>query len=258
MASDADRPIDGDAHGAPASEPPVEDERYDRQVRRQLGRTGRAIVKGAKNTPVVAQEQFTQWIDRSIDKTLERELDDWRNYVDKLREQNPQLSNEDLARLIVQRRSLKNGALGAATSVGGVLVMPVAIPADVVGSFMIQIRTALAVACVFGHTQETADLKTDIYLILAGEAASQALKRAGIEVGKHVTRKAIQKHITREVMTRIWRIIPQRILTKAGEKSATSFMRLVPVVGAPIGFGVDYATSRAIGATAVRYYSGQA
>jgi hypothetical protein len=134
----------------------------------------------------------------------------------------------------------------------------VAIPADVVGSFMIQIRTALAVACVFGHTQHTADLKTDLYLILAGEAASQALKKLGVEVGKHVTRRTVQKHVTREVMKKIWKVIPQRILTKAGEKSATSFMRMVPLVGAPIGFGVDYTTARGVGATAIRYYSGKA
>ena len=50
----------------------------------------------------------------------------------------------------------------------------------------------------------------------------EELKRLGIEASKGVTKKAINKYITREVMVKIWKVIPQKIITKAGEKSLTS------------------------------------
>lgn len=116
---------------------------------------------------------------------------------------------------------------------------------------------AVCVARVYGHTPETTDLKTDLYLILAGDSAKEALKRIGIEVGKTLTRKGIQKYITREVIKKIWSAIGRKIVTKAGQKSLTSFVRMVPLVGAPIGFGFDWAMTRGVGHFAIKYYSGR-
>jgi hypothetical protein len=82
------------------------------------------------------------------------------------------------------------------------------------------------------------------------------LKRLGIEIGKAITQKAIQKNLTREVMKKIWRYVPQKIITKAGQKSLTSFVKIVPLLGAPIGFGFDYFATRTLGILAIKYYSG--
>ena len=49
---------------------------------------------------------------------------------------------------------------------------------------------AFAIAHVYGHTHNTADLKTDIYIILAGNSAKEALKTAGIQITKEITKKA--------------------------------------------------------------------
>jgi len=179
-------------------------------------------------------------------------------YVNKLRTQNPGITDDALAKKIVHRKAFKNGWVGAATGVGGILVLPVTIPADLVASWRIQAFMCMSVAYVYGHTAETTDLKTDIYLIMAGDTAKQALKRLGIEVGKTVTRKAVEKYITREVMVKIWKVIGQRIITKAGQKSLTSFTRMVPLIGAPIGFGFDWFSTRAVGHCAMEYYSGRA
>ena len=178
-------------------------------------------------------------------------------YVDKLRSQNPGISSDDLAKKIVGRKALKNGLVGAAAGLGGVLTLPVSIPGDLIASWRIQVFMACSIAYVYGHTAETTDLKTDVYVILAGDAAKEALKRVGIEVGKQVTKKAIQRYVTREVMKKLWRVVGQKIITKAGQKSLTSFMKMVPLLGAPIGFAFDYVAARAVGRFAIKYYSGQ-
>jgi len=178
-------------------------------------------------------------------------------YVEKLREQNAGISEDDLAEKIVSRKSLKNGFVGAATGLPGLIALPVTIPADLIASWRIQAFMAMSVAHVYGHTSKTTDLKTDLYLIFAGESAKEAVKRFGIEVGKAITKKAVQKYITRDIMVKIWSVLGRQIITKAGQKSLTSLLRLVPLVGAPIGFGFDWAATRALGRFAIKYYGGK-
>jgi len=179
------------------------------------------------------------------------------NYVDKFREQNKGKNNNTIAKKIVKRKSFKNGLIGAVTGLGGLITLPVSVPADLIASWRIQAMMAFSIAYLYGHTSDTTDLKTDIYIILAGDSAKEALKRFGIEAAKSVTKKTIEKYINREIMKKIWKVIGQKIITKAGQKSATSFIKMVPLVGAPVGFIFDWATCRAVGHFAIKYYSGE-
>lgn len=179
-----------------------------------------------------------------------------RAYVNKLRFQNANINKDNLAKKIVNRKSFKSGLVGAATGIGGLITLPVAIPADLIASWKLQITMALAVAYVYEHNQDTTDLKTDIYLILAGNSAKEALKRFSIETGKAITKKTISKYINIGVMKKIWTIVGRKIITKAGQKSITSFTKLVPLVGAPIGFLFDWLSTKAVGKIAIKYYRG--
>ncbi len=176
-------------------------------------------------------------------------------YVDILRQHNPEASDLEIARKIVSRKSLKSGLVGAVTGVPGFISLPVTVPTDLALNLRIQASMAFAVAYVFGYSRESIDIKTDLYLIMCGDAIKETLKRAGIEVGKNVTRKTVEKYITYSVMKKIWVVAGRRIITKAGEKSAFSFMKMVPLVGAPVGFVFDWATTRLVGNAAIKYYS---
>jgi len=197
-----------------------------------------------------------KWLDTFIDNFIASKPPEIMAYVDKLRELNPGISNVDLAKKIRNRKAMKNGLVGAVTGLGGLITLPVTVPADLIASWKIQIAMAFTIAYIFGHTKDTADLKTDIYLILAGNSASEALKKIGIETAKAVSKKAVQKYITLEVMKKIWQIIPRKIITKAGEKSLTSFLKMVPLVGAPVGFTFDFISATIVGNFAIKYYSG--
>ncbi|WP_111710323.1 EcsC family protein [Lutibacter citreus] len=197
------------------------------------------------------------WLDKYIENHIGTNSQYIKGYVAKLREQNPNITDKKLARKIKNRKSFKNGLVGAATGVGGILTLPITIPVDLIASWKIQIGLAFAIAHVYGHSHNTADLKTDIYIILAGNSAKEALKTAGIQITKEITKKAIQKNITKEVMKKIWQKVPQKIITKSGEKSLTSFTKMVPLLGAPIGFGFDYISTQILGSFAIKYYSGK-
>lgn len=177
-------------------------------------------------------------------------------YVEKLLEQNKDISCDELAKKILHRKSIKNGFIGAATGLGGLITLPVTIPADLICSWRIQASMAFSIAYVYGHTKDTTDLKTDLYLILAGDSAKEALKRIGIEASKAITKKAVEKYITKDIMLKIWSVVGRKIITKAGEKSLTSFMKMVPLVGAPVGFSFDWAATQTVGKFAIKYYKG--
>ena len=114
----------------------------------------------------------------------------------------------------------------------------------------------VAVACVYGHDLDSSDLKTDIYIVMAGDVAVQAIRKVGIAAVERLTREAIRR-ITREFMEQLWKILGRGIITKAGQKSLTSFMKWVPGVGALVGAAVDWGAARLVGRTAIRYYSGR-
>ncbi|MDD2480678.1 MAG: EcsC family protein [Lutispora sp.] len=194
-------------------------------------------------------EQIIDWV-ISVD-SLKTET-----YVNTLRKQNPAISNEKLAKKILNRKSFKNGLVGAATGLGGLLILPVAVPTDLAFSWRIQAYMAFSIAYVYGHAPQTTDLKTDLYLILAGDSAKEVLKRFGIEASKAATKKVVDRYITKEVMQKIWKVLGQKIITKAGEKSFTSFAKMIPIIGAPVGFVFDWVSTLAVGHFAIKYYKG--
>ena len=178
-----------------------------------------------------------------------------RRYVDQLRRENPDLNADELAKLVVSRKALKNGCVGAFGSLGGAFALPVAVPAEWLATWRIQANMALAIAYVYGHTLEDRDLKSDILLIMAGDAAISSIKDLGIEFTQRVTRNAIQAYLTEEALKKLVATLPKVIIGRTTRKASQRIMRLVPIASAPVGFAFDYAAAKAIGKAAIAYYS---
>lgn len=177
-------------------------------------------------------------------------------YVERIRARYPGITDLELARRIVRRKAFKNGLVGAVTGIGGIMTLPVAVPADLFASWRIQITMILAIAQAFRADTDPADLKTDVLVILAGDSAKEALKRVGIEVTRAMTRKAVQKEVSQEIMVKIWAGLGRKVASRIGRKSITRLDRATPLIGAPIGFAFDWFATRAVGRKAIRYFSG--
>ena len=129
-------------------------------------------------------------------------------------------------------------------------------PSDMYLTFRIQARMVLSIAHIHGWNINDDDTITDILLVMGGNAGVNALKNLGIKIGEEYTKKAAQKYITREIMKKINRVVSRKIISKAGEKSLASFVKLVPIIGAPVGAGFDYFGTQAVGRTALKFYKG--
>ncbi len=94
----------------------------------------------------------------------------------------------------------------------------------------LQAAIVLEVAEVYGEL-DSPDIMRDISLIIGGESAVQAFKQFGAVATNDFSKRWVQRNVTRETMKNVNRVVSRKVITKAGEKSLTSFTKLVPIVG---------------------------
>lgn len=212
---------------------------------------GNSVVDLSDTKKVAALEEAFRKV---LDWVVSHDAVQVESYIQGLRAKYPGLDNQALAKKMLSKASLQAGAAGFVTGLGGVLTLPITVPANLLATWRIQAILVIRMAYLFGADRDKEQLMRDVLLIMAGDAGKEALKTAGVMVGKHWTRKAVDQLITRQVMKQIWKVVPRTVITKAGEKSLLSFARMVPGVGGPVGFGFDWAYAQMIGRRAIAYY----
>jgi hypothetical protein len=147
----------------------------------------------------------------------------------------------------------KAGAAGFVTNLGGVLTLPVGIPANLASVLYIQIRMIGAIAHLRGYDVRTDQVKTLVLACLMGSAIFDILKDCGIKVGTQFTRQIILR-ISGDVLKRINQTVGFRLVTKAGSRGIVNLVRVVPFVGGVIGGGLDAVATKIIGETAKQIF----
>lgn len=150
------------------------------------------------------------------------------------------------ANSLIRWQNAKAGTSGFLTGLGGLLVMPLTIPANLASVMYVQIRMIAAIAHLGGHDLRDDRVKTLVYSCMAGNAAKDILKDVGIQVGKKLTQSAI-KNISGKTITAINQKVGFRLLTKFGEKGLINLGKAIPLVGGVIGAGFDIASTNMIG-----------
>lgn len=162
-------------------------------------------------------------------------------------------SLEDKANSLVRWQNTKAATSGFLTGLGGLLVMPVTIPANLASVYFIQIRMIAAIAYMGGYDIKDDKVKTTVYACLTGNAAKEVLKDVGIQVGKKLAQASINR-ITGATIIRINKAVGFRLLTKAGTTGVVNLGKMVPILGGVIGGAVDLATTNVVGNTAVKLF----
>ena len=147
---------------------------------------------------------------------------------------------------LINWETTKNFTTGFITGIGGIITLPVAVPASFGASWVIQARMAAAIAKIAGHDIHSDRVRTFILIALLGDAGKEILKDVGIKVGQNLLKAAV-KQIPGKVLIEINKKVGFRLLTKAGEKGAVNIMKMIPLAGGFIGGGFDAATCRIVG-----------
>lgn len=144
---------------------------------------------------------------------------------------------------LINWETSKNFSTGFITGLGGFATLPVAIPASLGASWVLQARMAAAIARIYGHDLNEERVKTLILCVIIGQDIKEVCKQAGIKIGTKLTYVAIRK-LPSEVLKRINQAVGFRLITKAGEKGIINLTKLVPVVGGVVGGTFDAVTCR--------------
>lgn len=159
----------------------------------------------------------------------------------------------DKANSLIRWQNTKAATSGFLTGLGGLLVMPVTIPANLTSVYFVQIRMIAAIAQMGGYDVRDDKVKSLIFACLAGNAAKEVLKDVGIQVGKKLTQTAIN-NISGQVIIKINQAVGFRLLTKAGTTGVVNLTKMVPIIGGVIGGAVDLASTNTVGNIAVETF----
>lgn len=149
------------------------------------------------------------------------------------------------------RRLVRNQARicatsGFVTNIGGLITIPVALPANLTSVLYVQMRMIAIIAAMGGYAPNDDEVKGFAYACLLGTSTADALKGGGVELANKAGVKLIEKRVRGEVLQKINAKLGFRFITKAGTTGIVNLTKLVPLLGGAVGGGVDYATTLAI------------
>lgn len=136
---------------------------------------------------------------------------------------------EKATKSMINHQIAKGTTSGFITGFGGVLTIPVTVPANVASVLYVQMRMIACTAYMAGYDLNCDQVQTFVYACLAGVSVNEFVKKFGIKLGTTIARQGVKK-IPGKVLIQINQKVGFRLLTKFGEKGLINFGKMVPVV----------------------------
>jgi hypothetical protein len=127
---------------------------------------------------------------------------------------------------------------GFVTSVGGFVVLPIALFANILEFYLVATRMVAGIASIRGYDIRKPEMRSAVLLALVGADADDLLKKAGFLSTGRLANLAVQR-LPGPVLLAVNKAVGFRLLTQAGKKSLTRLGKAVPLAGGVIGAGVD-------------------
>ena len=202
----------------------------------------------------LSQEELMQLLDKLYDKSI--------NGVAKVSPPINELADDYLkkyndvdtaAKKFINYQVAKCTTSGFVTGLGGIITLPVAVPANVGNVMYVQMRMIACLAYMGGYDTASDQVQTLVYACLAGISLDQVVKSVGIQFGTKFT-MAMVKKIPGSLLTKINQKVGFRLLTKFGTKGIINIGKAVPFVGGVIGGGFDFTETKLIASRAYKLF----
>lgn len=200
-----------------------------------------AVSQQLDNAGKITQEAMLSTLDWAYTTTLngipgQSTLDEFvEDYLSKY--------DEDTAiEKLIQFQTTKAATSGFVAGLGGIITMPVTIPANITTVILFQMRMVAAIAKIRGYDARSDQVQTFVYSALAGVSISEIAKNAGISLGNKLALSLLKK-LPGEVLKKINHAVGFRLATKFGSTGVINLGKMVPLVGAIIGGTFDTTTT---------------
>lgn len=210
-----------------------------------------------KKNEILSQENMMSILDTCYTKALDG-IPKVSKPVDVLAEEYLQKNKnvQKAAQALINAQQVKSATSGFITSLGGLITLPVAVPANITSVLYIQMRMAAAIAYMGGYDLQSDKVQTFVYACLLGNSLNDVLKGTGVKFGQKLATNSIQK-ISGETIVKINQKIGMRFITKFGETGVINLGKAVPLVGGLIGGGADLFATTTIGFAATKLFLGK-
>ena len=162
-------------------------------------------------------------------------------------------TKEEAAKALMNFQIAKCTTSGFVTGLGGLITLPVALPANVTSVLYVQLRMIAAIATIGGFDIESDQVKSLAYVCLTGKDAPEILKGIGINVGSKLANAAVAK-IPVKVLIDVNKKVGFRLLTKFSTKGLLSIGKAIPFAGGIVGGAVDFGSTKVIAHNAYRIF----
>jgi hypothetical protein len=156
---------------------------------------------------------------------------------------------------VIEQHVRLAGAQGFVTNLGGVVTLAVAIPANLAGLALLQVRMAAAIAHLRGYEVADARVRAAALMALLGEdGVRDALKNKQVLGTPHDIAVGVGE-IDPATLESITAQVTQALVTRVGGKYATlAIAKRVPVIGGAVSGGVDAYATYSVGRYADREF----
>ncbi len=161
-------------------------------------------------------------------------------------------TREKACKAMIKNQIAKCATSGFLTGFGGVITLPVSLPANITSVIYVQMRMIACIAYMGGYELQSDQTRTFVYACLAGVSVNQLVKNVGVKFGIKAATGLVKK-IPSKVLVKVNQKVGFRFLTKFGTKGLVNFGKMVPGVGAIIGGSLDYADTKIIANRAYKW-----
>lgn len=142
---------------------------------------------------------------------------------------------------------------GFLTSIGGVITLPIAIPANLASVLYIQLRAIVIIAIMSGFDQQDDEVQTLAYSCITGLSINNVCKETGIKFANKLGVAAIKK-VPYDTLQIINKKLAFKFVTKFGEKGLINLGKMVPLLGGVVGSLFDLVSTKVITAKAKKIF----
>lgn len=158
-------------------------------------------------------------------------------------------SVREAADRLVNRQMANCATSGFVTGLGGLLTLPLAVPANLSSVLLLQLRMIVAVALLGGYNPRTEAVKALAFACLTGRGAPDLLREAGLQPGEGLTQRVLA-NLGEQALVKIQYLVKIRLLAKTGRMGLVKLGRALPLVGGVAGGTLDAASTKLIGKAA--------
>lgn len=219
-------------------------------IKNTITKTSKESVNKLKN---ISQEDLSKLLDACYDKSLSG-LPGFKSSQLLADEYSKKYKTTALAAdKLINAQVTKCATSGFLTGLGGLIALPIAVPADLTACILVQFRMIAAISILGGYNPTDDEVRTVAYFCLTGQSITEAINKTGVKAAEKVGTKLVDK-IPGQTLININKKLGSRVFTKFGKTGLINFCDFVPVLGGIVGGSVNYLSTRKIGKIAVKEF----